>query len=93
MCVDIQYAVAVSIHNVIHIFRDLRARAHAHSPKMLVFLRRVHINMEVDEFADARKSANRERVGRTERIRVSRKRVAAEGEGTRGKREHTSCHE
>lgn len=60
---------------------------------MLVFLRRVNINMEVDEFADARKSANRERVGRTERVRVSRKRMAAEGEGKRGKREHTSCHE
>lgn len=49
--------------------------------------------MEVDEFADARKSANGERVGRIERVRVPRKRVAVEGERKRGKREHTSCAE
>lgn len=46
-CVDIQYAAAVSIHNVIHIFRGL------HTPKTRVFLRGVHINARVSEFVDA----------------------------------------
>jgi hypothetical protein len=47
VCVDIQYAAAVSIHNVIHIFRG------PHTPKTRVSLRRVHINARVGEFVDA----------------------------------------
>jgi len=70
VCVDIQYAAAVSIHNVIHIFRGL------HTPKTRVFLRRVHINARVGEFVDdaAGGARGRERVGRVERAGVSRTR-------------------
>lgn len=54
-CVDIQYAVAVSIHNVIHIFRDLRTHTHVYQKRVYSF--DVYILMRrADEFADARKS-------------------------------------
>lgn len=90
-CVDIQYAVAVSIHNVIHIFRDL----HTHTPGTRVFLQRVYINARVDR----RNSRTREREheerksrARVDRIRVSRKRNRAwRGEQGDETREHTSC--
>ena len=38
-CVDIQYAVAVSIHNVIHIFRDLHTHTYIriHQKRMYSF--------------------------------------------------------
>jgi len=65
--------VAVSIYNVIHIFRDLRTHTYTYTKNACT-------NIGVDEFADARKSAKRERVGRVERVRASRR-------GTEGKEE------